>query len=138
MILSMIRLFERLTPSKKDYKTLTFCKFAQSIGAYNYKNDKELNIKDLLQKSFVFLNQDIILTKKQEQEFNIFKDRYNLYLQYCIENKFIDKNEFQEVESLNITTVPDMSKIEVPDITKELKEMDIDLDKLSGIFANLK
>jgi len=119
----------------KNYKIILFYKFAQSIGAIQDNISKEIDINDLLLKSYFFLNKDIILTKKEEQEFKIFKDRYNDFLEYCIQNNFIKKNYFQKVKFLNIITVPDMSKIKIPDIKQELKEMNIDLDKLADIFG---
>lgn len=121
----------------KDYKTISFCKFALAIGAIKEEYKKGIDINDLLFKSFFFLMQDKVLTKKQELEYNIFKDRYNRYLEFCIENDLVDKNSFQKVESLNITAVPDMSKIDVPDISKELEEMGIDLDKLVDVFSKV-
>lgn len=122
----------------KDFKTISFYKFAQSIGAVE-KSDQisNIDINDLLLRSFLFLTKEKILTKSQEKEYNTFKDRYNRYLQYCIDNNLIEKDSFTKVENLNIMTVPDMSKIKIPDISKELKEMDIDLDKLGDIFGKL-
>jgi hypothetical protein len=116
----------------KDYQTISFYKFAQSMGAVEINNN-DIDKNELLLKAFIFLNKDIVLTKKQEQEYEIFKDRYNRYLEYCIKNNFANSN-LQEIKSLNITTVPDMSKIIIPDIKKELEEMDIDLSKLGDIF----
>ena len=116
----------------KDYQTISFYKFAQSMGAVEINNN-DIDKNELLLKAFIFLNKDIVLTKKQEQEYEIFKDRYNRYLEYCIKNNFVNSN-LQEIKSLNITTVPDMSKIIIPDIKKELEEMDIDLSKLGDIF----
>ncbi len=122
--------------ANKDYQTISFYKFAQSMGAIETKTD-DIDKNELLLKSFLFLNKDIVLTKKQEQEYEIFKDRYNRYLQYCVQNNFANENNLQEIKSLNITTVPDMSKIKIPDIKKELEEMDIDLSKLGDIFKQL-
>ena len=119
----------------KNYKIISFYKFAQSIGATQDNISKEIDINDLLLKSYLFLSKDIILTKREEQEFKIFKDRYNDFLEYCVQNNLVKKNYFQKVKFLNITTVPDMSKIKIPDIKQELKEMNIDLDKLANIFG---
>jgi len=127
--------FLKLFSKKKDYKTLTFHKFAQSIGVFEGHIETNIEIKELLSKSFEFLNQEKVLTHKQEQEYHIFKDRYNLYLEYCIENRLVKKNHFEKVKSLSIIKVPDMSKIKVPDISKELEEMDIDLEKFAKIFS---
>ena len=120
-----------------DYKTISFYKFAQSIGAIDINHGNDIDINDLLFKSFIFLHKDIILTKKQEVQYEVFKDRYNYFLQYCIENNIVKKDYFQEVKYLNITTVPDMSKIQIPDLTQELKDMDFDLNKLGEIFGKL-
>ncbi len=122
----------------KDYKTISFYKFAQSIGAVKGDiNNGSIDIDDLLFSSFLFLNRDVILTQKQKKEYNIFKDRYNRYLQYCIDNDLVAKEKFHKVESLNIIAVPDMSKIEVADISDELEQMDIDLDKIGEMFGKL-
>ncbi len=122
----------------KDYKTISFYKFARSIGAVKADMDNSsIDIDDLLFASFLFLSRDVVLTQKQKKEYNIFKDRYNRYLQYCIENNLADKEKFPKVETLNITAVPDMSKIEVADISKELEQMDIDLDKIGEMFGKL-
>lgn len=122
----------------KDFKTISFYKFAQSIGAVEESdNIDDIDINDLLLNSFLFLTKERILTKKDENELNTFKYRYNRYLQYCIDHKLIEKDAFIKVEFLNTTTVPDMSHIKVPDISKELKEMDIDLNKLEDIFGKL-
>ncbi|MEA3497524.1 MAG: hypothetical protein U9R16_00560 [Campylobacterota bacterium] len=121
----------------KDYKTIIFFKFGESIGAIKSKNIEELDIQDLLFQSFIFLNQNIVLTTKQQLEYNLFKDKYNDYLDYCIENNFIRKNSFKKIDNLNTTTVPDMSNIKIPDISKELKDMDIDLDNLANVFSKI-
>ncbi|MEA3384343.1 MAG: hypothetical protein U9Q20_06715 [Campylobacterota bacterium] len=121
----------------RDYKTITFYRFAQSIGAIKSNNYDQININDLLLQSFIFLNQDIVLIAKKSLEFNIFKDKYNEYLEYCISNNLINKDSYKKVEKLNTISVPDMSKIKIPDISKELKAMNIDLDKFSNIFGKI-
>lgn len=122
---------------KKDYKTISFYKFALSIGAIEDKKNLDINIEDLLFRSFLFLNKDVVLTKKQEQQYHVFKDKYNRYLNYCIEEKLIKKDLFHEVKDLNITTVPDMSKIKIPDISKELKELNFDIDSFAKLFSKI-
>lgn len=42
------------------------------------------------------------------------------------------------MEKLFVSTVPDMSHIEIPDIKKELEEMNFDLDKIAEVFSKLK
>jgi len=123
----------------KDFKTISFYKFAQSIGAVEQDNRKDPNIdvNNLLSMASNFLNKNNVLTRKQKQEYNIFKDKYNRYLQYCNENNLTIKGCFYEIEELNNITVPDMSKIKIPDIRDELKEMDIDLNKLTDML-NIK
>ena len=124
---------------KKDFRTITFYKLAQSIGAINFNSSKniDININNLILDSFLFLTKNTVLTKKQKQNYEVFKDSYNRYLDYCIENKFIDKNNVNKIENLNITTVPDMSKIKVPNIQQELKDMNIDLSKIGKILGGL-
>jgi hypothetical protein len=122
----------------KDYKTISFYKFAQNIGAVKQADSNEdINVEDLLFGSYIFLNRDVVLTSKEQKEYNIFKDRYNRYLQYCIQSGLVAKDKFQEVKELNITAVPDMSKIKVADISQELEQMDIDLDKIGEMFGKL-
>ena len=84
-----------------------------------------------------YLNKKTILTTKRKQEYEIFKDSYNRYIDYCIENVLIDKNKVNKIEILDIKAVPDMSKIEIPDISKELKNMNIDLSKAANLLAGL-
>lgn len=132
------KLFKLVKPQKKDFKTLQFYKFALSIKAVEpFEDETDIDIKSLLSSSFEFLNQDTIMTKKQENELKIFKDRYNRYLEYAVENRFVKKDQFKKVEELKTFSVPDMSKIEVPDISKELEEMDINLDQLTEVFSHL-
>jgi len=131
------KLFTKKEPTE-DYKTITFYKFAQSIGAVDSKSIENIDIDELLLKSFLFLIKDTIVTHKQQQEYLIFKDRYNRYLEYCIENKLVKKEQYLKVEKLFISTLPDMSRIEIPDIKKELEEMDFDLDKITEVFSKLK
>jgi len=121
----------------KDFKILLFYKFAKSIGAIKTDSIEDLEIEDLLIETFLFLNQDRVILKKEELDFNIFKDRYNSFVDYCIDKSYIQKNTHPKVKNLNIIVVPDMSKIKVPDISKELKEMNIDLSNLGNIFGNL-
>lgn len=120
-----------------DYKTLIFYKLALSIGAVKDENTDDIDIKKLLTNTFLFLSKDKVLTKKQEREFNVFKDRYNLYLKYCEENDLVDKNIFKEIKTLNTITVPDMSGIKVPNLEKELKENNLDIDKIAELFTKL-
>ncbi len=122
----------------KDYKIISFYKFAQSIGAIDLKNPENITVEELLLQSFLFLIKDTIVTKKQKQEYLIFKDRYNRFLEYCIENNLVKKDQFVEVKTLFVQTLPDMSHIKIPDIKKELEEMDFNLDKISEIFSKLK
>ncbi len=122
----------------KDYKIISFYKFAQSIGAIDLKNPENITVEELLLQSFLFLIKDTIVTKKQKQEYLIFKDRYNRFLEYCIENNLVKKDQFVEVKTLFVQTLPDMSHIKIPDIKIELEEMDFNLDKISEIFSRLK
>jgi hypothetical protein len=131
------KLFRKKEPTK-DYKTISFYKFAQSIGAINSKSIEDIDIDELLLQSFLFLIKNTIVTHKKKQEYLIFKDRYNKYLEYCIENKLVKKDQYPKVEKLFISTPPDMSKIEVPDLTNELQKMDFDLDKITAIFSKIK
>jgi len=124
--------------NNKDYKTIMFHKLAQSIGATKINSDKgSINIDNLILDSFLFLTRSGVVTNKQTKELEVFKDHYNRYIEYCLEHNLIDKNHTHIVKDLNITTIPDMSKIKVPDISKELKEMDIDIDKFINMFGNL-
>ena len=125
--------------NNQNIKTLIFYKFAQSIGAIEHISNlnETIDVDDLLFHSSIFLSKDKILTKKQELQYNLFKDNFNRYLKYCKDNNLVNKDKFQEIKYLNITTVPDMSKIIVPDISKELKEMDIDIAKLTSFFSRL-
>lgn len=123
---------------QKDHKTIQFYKFAQNIKAIEPKDIENIDISELLLSSFLFLIKDTIVTHKQKKEYFIFKDRYNRYLEYCIENNLVKKEQFLKVEKLFISTVPDMSHIKIPDIKKELKEMDFDLDNIASIFSKLK
>lgn len=127
-----------IKPKKKDFKTLQFYKFALFLKAIEpFEDGQNIDIKKLLEGSYNFLQQDKVLTNKQQKEFNTFKDRYNRYLEYCIEQKFVKKDHFKKVEKLNTITVPDMSKIKVPNLEKELEEMDIDLDKIADLFSKM-
>lgn len=121
----------------KNFKIISFYNFAKSIGAINYNSVDDIEIKDLLLESFLFLLKETVVTKKQELEYLIFKDRYNNFLDYCIENSFVEKDLYKKIDKLNIMTVPDMSKIDIPDITDELKKMNIDLDSLASIFSKI-
>ncbi len=132
------KLFEKKQELTKDYKTISFYKFAQSIGAVDSKDVENIDINELLLQSFLFLIKDIIVTSKKQEEYLIFKDRYNRYLEYCIENNLVKKEQFLKAEKLFISTIPDMSHIQIPDIKKELEEMDFDLDNISKIFSKLK
>jgi hypothetical protein len=132
------KLFDKTKVPETDYKTIAFFKFAQTIGAVDSMALENININELLLKSFLFLIKGTIVTKKQKQEYLIFKDRYNNYLEYCIESKLVKKEQFLKVDKLFISTIPDMSQIQIPDIKKELEEMNFDLDKITEVFAKLK
>ena len=123
----------------KDFKTISFHKLAQSIGAIKFTNtkDENININNLILDSFLFLIKDTILTKKQKQEYEVFKESYNRYIEYCITNNIVEIASVNKIKDLNITTIPDMSKIKIPDISKELKDMNIDLSKVNNIFGAL-
>lgn len=110
--------------------------FAKTIGAV--ENSEDISIDELLSLSYTYLTQERVISKKTEKELMVFKDQYNRYLQYCIENKLIKKDQYLFVDELQLIRVPDMSHIEVPDISKEIKEMDIDLDKIGEIFSKIK
>ncbi len=119
-----------------NIKTISFYKLAQSIGAIKFNNIKneDININNLILDSFLFLTKSTILTKKQNLKYEVFKDNYNRYIEYCIENNIVEKSNVNRIINLNITTIPDMSKIKIPDITKELKKMNIDLSKVGSLF----
>lgn len=121
----------------KDYKTITFYKFAKEIGAVGDLSLEELNPNDILFSSYLFLNKDQVITSKEKKQLEIFKDKYNRYLEYCIERDFVEKNSFSKVEKLNVTGVPDMSKIKVPDLSKELAEFGFDPEKIGNIFKKI-
>ncbi|RLA72458.1 MAG: hypothetical protein DRG78_23795 [Epsilonproteobacteria bacterium] len=123
--------------STKDMKTIFFYKYAQSIGATDIDNIENIDINTLLLESFLFLTKEIVLTKPQKDQFKIFQDKYNQYLEYCIKNNIINKDIFRKVEILNIITVPDMSNIKIPDIKQELKDMNLDLNKLGNVLGTL-
>ncbi|MEA2019382.1 MAG: hypothetical protein U9N59_13170 [Campylobacterota bacterium] len=127
--------------NNNNFRTITFYNLAISIGAVKFNKtenrDKNININNLILDSFLFLIKNTILTKKDKQEYEVFKDSYNRYIDYCIENNIVTKDSVNKIKSLNITTVPDMSKIKVPDITKELDEMNIDLSKIGNLFGSL-
>jgi hypothetical protein len=126
-----------LKKPKKDFKTIQFYKYALSLEAIEELDINNIDINYLLTSSSEFLNQEKVLTSKQSKEYNIFKDKYNDYIDYCIESKFIKKDDYSKIEELKTISVPDMSKIKVPNLEKELEEMDIDLDKLANMFSKL-
>lgn len=117
-----------------DYKVFMFYKFALSIGAVNPMDD--MDVKTLLSGSFLFLSQNKVLTSKKQKELEIFKDRYNRFLEYCYDKDYVKEDEYQKIDKLSTLSVPDMSKIEVPDISKELKEKGFDIESLGDIFAS--
>lgn len=121
-----------------DIKTITFYKFAYNIGAVISDSIDTIKIETLLLDSFLFLIKKHVVTKKQENNIIVFKDRYNEYLDYCLKKRLVKKDVFMKVGNLNIVSVPDMSKIQIPDISQELKEMDFDLDNISKVFTGLK
>lgn len=123
---------------KPDIKTITFYKFAYNIGATIIESIDHIRIDLLLLDSFLFLIKERVVTKQEEQNILTFKERYNQYIEYCLEKKLVKKDMFMKVGNLNMTTVPDMSHIEIPDISKELKELDFDLDNIGKVFTGLK
>jgi hypothetical protein len=132
------KIFDKTKEPETDYKTISFFKFAQTIGAVDSMTLENIDIDTLILSSFLFLIQDTIITHKQKEEYLIFKDRYNRYLEYCIENKLVKKEQFLKVDRLFVATIPDMSHIQIPDIKKELEEMDFNLDKITEVFSKLK
>ena len=120
-----------------DMKTITFYKFAYNIGAVTTEIEN-VKVETLLLDSFLFLIKKRIVTKEQEQGILNFKERYNQYLEYCLEKKLVKKDVFMKADKLYLVSVPDMSHIDVPDISKELKEMNFDLENISKIFSSLK
>ena len=118
----------------KDHKTLQFHRLAISIGAIEETTDKDIDKLNLLRESFLYLMQNKIITQRQKLKLYIFKDQYNLYLQYCINNNIVRQGIYREIKELNTTIVPDMSHIKVPNLENELKEMGTDLNKLSKSF----
>jgi hypothetical protein len=124
--------------NKKEIKlkTKVFSGFARSIGAID--NTTEMTIDELLFFSYNYLNQERVVTKQTEKEFLVFKDQYNRYLEYCIEKSLVKKEQYLFLDELHFIRVPDMSHIEVEDISEEIKKMDIDLDKLGEIFSKIK
>jgi hypothetical protein len=132
------KLFDKTKEPATDYKTIAFFKFAQTIGAVDSMTLENIDIDTLILSSFLFLIKDTIVTHKQKEEYLIFKDRYNRYLEYCIDNKLVKKEQYLKVDRLFVATIPDMSHIKIPDIKKELEEMDFDLDKITEVFSKLK
>jgi len=122
---------------KPDIKTIAFYKFAYNIGAVSTESIDEIKIETLLLDSFLFLIKKRVVTQKEENNILVFKDRYNQYLEYCLEKKLIKEDTFMKADQLYLTTIPDMSKIEVSDVSKELKEMSFDLDNISKVFSGL-
>lgn len=121
----------------KNYKTITFYKFANSIGAVGKKDLNDLNPNDLLLSSFLFLNKNEIITNKELRKLEDFKEKYNRYLEYCIENNFIKQGTLEPIKKLSNLSVPDMSKIKVPDVKKELEQMGFDLENIGEAFKGL-
>ncbi|MEA2050219.1 MAG: hypothetical protein U9O56_05775 [Campylobacterota bacterium] len=119
-----------------DYKTLLFCKSALGINAVNQLDIKNIDIDYVLEQSYVFLTKEGVLTSKKKLESEIFKDKYNLYIEYCKKNK-LTKKEYKRVEKLNTISVPDMSKIKIPNISNELNDMNIDLDDMINNFTKV-
>ncbi|MEA3353300.1 MAG: hypothetical protein U9Q33_05770 [Campylobacterota bacterium] len=130
------KLFKKKKPL--DIKTITFYKFAYNIGASEEKHIENIKVETLLLDSFLFLMKERVVTKQQENNILIFKDQYNLYLDYCVDSKLVKKDMFLKVKSLNTLSVPDMSKIQVPDMSKELKEMELDIENIGKVFSGLK
>ena len=121
-----------------DIKTIAFYKFAYNIGAVHTESIEDIKIETLLLDSFLFLIQKRVVTSNEEKNILNFKQRYNQYLDYCLEQNFVKKDVFMKVEELFLVTVPDMSKIEVPDVSKELEKMEFDLENISDVFSKLK
>lgn len=130
------KLFKRKNKKEIDLKTKAFFQFAKSIHAI--EDMKALEIEELLMRSCHFLEEEKVVSQKMKKELLVFKDQYNRYLQYCIDNKLVKKEQYPFIEELQLIQVPDMSHIKVPDISKEMKELDFDLKSLSEIFANMK
>jgi len=121
----------------KDYKTIMFHKLAQSIGAVKSTNDtNSIDIDDLIFDSSIFLTQNGIVTNKELKKLEVFKDHYNRYVEYTLKNNLINKNKAHKIDNLKVTAIPDFSKIEIPDIKDELKELNIDISKVIDIFKN--
>jgi len=135
-------MFKKLfnTKRKKEIalKKHTFFQFAKSIGAIDNQNLNDISIDQLLLLSYEFLNQERVVSVKKEKELLIFKDRYNRYVEYCISENLVKKTEYPSIEELDLIKVPDMSHIEVTDISKELKEMNIDMEEIGSLLANFK
>lgn len=121
-----------------DIKTITFYKFAHTIGAVEQTALENIKIDTLLLDSFLFLIKKRVVTKKEEKNILVFKDRYNNYLEYCLENNLIKKDTFIKVDRMYLMCVPDMSHIQIPDVTDKLKELNFDVDNIAKVFAQLK
>jgi hypothetical protein len=130
------KFFKKNNKKEIKLKTKVFSGFARSIGAID--NTTEMTIDELLFFSYNYLNQERVVTKQTEKEFLVFKDQYNRYLEYCIEKSLVKKEQYLFLDELHFIRVPDMSHIEVEDISEEIKKMDIDLDKLGEIFSKIK
>lgn len=130
------KLFQRKNKKQIDLKTKAFFQFAKSIHAV--EDIEDIEIEELIMKSSHFLQEQRVVSQKMKKELLVFKDQYNRYLQYCIENKVVNKEQYPFIEELQLIQVPDMSHIKVPDISKEIKELDLDLENLSEIFSNIK
>jgi hypothetical protein len=119
-------------------KKHTFFQFAGSIGAIDTMKLDEISIGELLFSAYEFLNKEMVIPQKREKELLVFKDQYNRYVEYCIDEKLVQKGDHRKIDELHLVKVPDMSRIEVPDISKELQEMNIDLKELGAILGNLQ
>jgi len=141
----MKNIFKNITNNifpKKDTKLFDFFEQARYVGAI--KSDipankiGKIDRKKLLGFSYSFLAKERVVTIKEEKKIIKFQEQYNNYIEYCINNKFLDNSSYKKVDKLNLITVPDMSSIDIPDISKELKEIDIDIDAITQIFSKIK
>lgn len=121
-----------------DVKILFFYRLAVSIQAVKNIPFKDLDVDDLLFDSSLYLLKEHITTQKQSKELEKFQQKYNEILEYCQKKSIGKQNYYKKIEKLNLIKVPDMSKIEKPDISKELKEYGFNLENIGEIFSKLK
>jgi non-homologous end joining protein Ku len=134
---NLSKISQKKSDKSIDYKTLLFFKTALSLDiVLTQTSSKDINIDDLLSKSYEFLSQELILTNQKKLEYEIFKDKYNHYLHYCIESK-LGQGEHEKVDTIRAISVPNMSSIKVEDISIELENMNFKIDDIVNKFSSM-